>query len=167
MKQLLQNLKNGATEIAEVPAPGAAGRGQVLIQIGGQLPYFSPRLGDHQDPKVGVIGAGNYALSILLPELARTGARLAAVADLNGASAAHAARKFGAGKALTDYREILDDPTIQAVFVLVGHHLHSRFVTEALEAGKHVFVEKPLAITEAQLERVFKISTSCTLLCEG
>ncbi len=121
-------------------------------KIGGQLPYFS--LGDHQAPKVGVIGAGNYARSILLPALARTGARLAAVADLNGAAAAHAAHKFGAGKAITDYREILADPAIDAVFVLVGHHLHARFVGEALTAGKHVFVEKPLAITEEQLDGV-------------
>ena len=103
---------------------------------------------------MGVIGAGNYARSILLPELARTEARLAAVADLNGAAAAHAARKFGAGKALTDYREILADPAIQAVFVLVGHHLHARFVGEVVAAGKHVFVEKPLAITEEQLDGV-------------
>jgi len=104
--------------------------------------------------KVGVIGAGNYARSILLPALGRTTARLAAVADINGVAAAHAARKFGAGKAISDYRQILDDPNIHAVFVLVGHHLHARFVCEALEAGKHVFVEKPLAITEAQLQQV-------------
>jgi len=103
---------------------------------------------------VGVIGAGNYARSILLPALGRTTAGLAAVADINGVAAAHAARKFGAGKALSDYRQILADPNIHAVFVLVGHHLHSRFVCEALEAGKHVFVEKPLAITEEQLEGV-------------
>jgi len=103
---------------------------------------------------VGVIGAGNYARSILLPALGRTTAGLAAVADINGVAAAHAAKKFGAGKALSDYRQILADPNIHAVFVLVGHHLHSRFVCEALEAGKHVFVEKPLAINEAQLEGV-------------
>lgn len=103
---------------------------------------------------VGVIGAGNYARSILLPALKRTKARLAAVADINGVAAAHAARKFGAGRTVSDYKEILDDPEIQAVFVLVGHHLHAPFVGEALAAGKHVFVEKPLAISEAQLEEV-------------
>ena len=120
-------------------------------------PYLIPRgsaVPPGQKVAVGVIGAGNYARSILLPELARTEARLAAVADLNGAAAAHAARKFGAGKALTDYREILADPAIQAVFVLVGHHLHARFVGEVVAAGKHVFVEKPLAITEEQLDGV-------------
>jgi len=105
-------------------------------------------------PTVGVIGAGSYARAILLPALGRTGARLAAVADIDGKAAAHAAGKFGAAKAFTDYREILADPAIQAVFILVGHHLHARFVAEALAAGKHVFVEKPLAIAEDQLAEV-------------
>ena len=106
---------------------------------------------------VGVIGAGNYARSTLLPALSRTTATLAAVADINGVAAAHAARKFRAGKAVSDHRQILNDPEIQAVFVLVGHHLHSRFVCEVLEAGKHVFVEKPLAITEEQLGRFIEV----------
>ena len=112
---------------------------------------------------VGVIGAGNYARSTLLPALARTKARLAAVADINGVAADHAARKFGAGKAITDYHEILGDPAVQAVFVLVGHHLHARFVCEALEAGKHVFVEKPLAIDEGHLSEVVQTYEGVTL----
>ena len=105
-------------------------------------------------PSVGIIGAGNYARSTLLPALNRTRAILAAVADINGVAATHAARKFGAEKAVSDYRLLLNDPMIQAVFVLVGHHLHARFVCEALEAGKHVFVEKPLAINEMDLSQV-------------
>ena len=64
------------------------------------------------------------------------------------------ARKFGVGKAVTDYRIILDDPHVHAVFIVVGHHLHARFVCEALEAGKHVFVEKPLAMNGDELARV-------------
>jgi len=113
--------------------------------------------------EVGVIGAGNYARSTLLPALARTKARLAAVADINGVAAGHAARKFGAGKAITDYHEILGDPAVQAVVVLVGHHLHARFVCEALEAGKHVFVEKPLAIDEGQLAEVVQTYEGVTV----
>ena len=122
----------------------------------GAAPPFrgGERNADAVSPTVGVIGAGNYARSILLPALSRTPAKLAAIADINGVAAAHAARKFGAGKAVSDYRQVLEDPEIQAVFVLVGHHLHAPFVCEALEAGKHVFVEKPLAINEAQLERI-------------
>ncbi len=103
---------------------------------------------------VGVIGAGNFAKAILLPALAKTPARIAYVADLNGAAATHAAKKFGAEQAVTDYKLILADPAVNAVFILVGHHLHARFVCEALEAGKHVFVEKPLALTGQDLARV-------------
>ncbi len=106
---------------------------------------------------VGIIGAGNYARSTLLPALSRTKSAIVAVADINGVAAAHAARKFKAGKAVSDYRQILDDPGIQAVFVLVGHHLHARFVCEALEAGKHVFVEKPLALNESELSEVISL----------
>jgi predicted dehydrogenase/threonine dehydrogenase-like Zn-dependent dehydrogenase len=102
----------------------------------------------------GVIGAGNFANAVLLPALAATPARLVAVADLNGAAARSAARKHGAEQAVTDYRLILDDPEINTVFIAVGHHLHARFVCEALKAGKHVFVEKPLALNEEELEQL-------------
>jgi len=103
----------------------------------------------------------------LLPALSRTKAGLAMVADLNGVAAAHAAKKFGAERAVSDYRQILDDPHIQAVFVLVGHHLHARFVCEVLESGKHVFVEKPLAITESQLTQVLDGVRSLKLAFSG
>ncbi len=103
---------------------------------------------------VGVIGAGNYAKATLLPALAKTSARIAYVADLNPVAAQDAARKFSASMATTDYRAMLDDPEVQAVFILVGHHLHARFICEALEAGKHVFVEKPLALNAEQLAKV-------------
>ena len=112
---------------------------------------------------VGVIGAGNYALATLLPALSQTSAKLAYVADINGVNAAHAARKFKALKAVSDYKQIMNDPAVHAVFVLVGHHLHSRFVCEALEAGKNVFVEKPLAINEGQLGEVVQAYEGITL----
>ena len=124
------------------------------------LPFLAGKISPQRNPpagiipSVGIIGAGNYARSTLLPALNRTRAILAAVADINGVAATHAARKFGAEKAVSDYRLLLDDPGIQGVFVLVGHHLHARFVCEALEAGKHVFVEKPLAINEMDLSQV-------------
>jgi predicted dehydrogenase len=103
---------------------------------------------------VGVIGAGGFAKGILLPALTKTPARLAYLADLNAAAAKHGASKFGVEKAVTDYKMILDDPAVNTVFVLVGHHLHARFVIEALEAGKNVFVEKPLAMNEEELRKI-------------
>ena len=103
---------------------------------------------------VGVIGAGGFANGVLLPSLSKTQARLMYVADLNAAAAGHAAKKFGADQAVTDYRIILDDPRVNAVFIVVGHHLHSSFVIEALNAGKHVFVEKPLCLNRVELEGI-------------
>jgi len=105
-------------------------------------------------PSFGVIGAGSFSKMVLLPSLQKAGARVISVADIVPAAAHHLARKLGAAQALTDYREILADPGIDAVFIIVGHHLHARLVCEALTAGKHVFVEKPLAMNEEELARV-------------
>ena len=113
-------------------------------------------------PVVGLIGAGGFAKGILLPFLAKTGASLGCVADLDVAAARYAAAKFGIGKASSDYRLILDDPQVDAVFIVVGHHLHARFVVEALEAGKHVFVEKPLAMNLEQLDDVARAARAAS-----
>jgi len=103
---------------------------------------------------VGVIGAGNFSRAILLPALAKTSARIAYIADLNGAAAKHAAVKVQGEKAVSDYRQILADKDVDAVFVVTSHNTHARFICEALAAGKHVFVEKPLCLTEAELEQI-------------
>ena len=103
---------------------------------------------------VGVIGAGNFSKMVLMPALSRTAARIAYVADLNGAAAQHLASKFGAEQATTDYKQMLADPAVNAVLIPVRHNLHARFVIEALQAGKHAFVEKPLALTVEQVSQV-------------
>jgi predicted dehydrogenase/threonine dehydrogenase-like Zn-dependent dehydrogenase len=103
---------------------------------------------------VGVIGAGNFAKGMLLPGLSKTKVDIAYIADLNGAAARHAGVKFGARKAVTDYRQILDDKQVDAVFVVTGHNTHARLICESLEAGKHVFVEKPLCLLEAELDEI-------------
>jgi predicted dehydrogenase/threonine dehydrogenase-like Zn-dependent dehydrogenase len=108
----------------------------------------------HASPVVGVIGAGNFASLVLLPALSKTPARLKTVASGNDPSAAIAARKFGFQQATTDYHTILTDPEINTVFIATRHDTHARMVVEALQAGKHVFVEKPLALTRAELAEV-------------
>jgi predicted dehydrogenase/threonine dehydrogenase-like Zn-dependent dehydrogenase len=103
---------------------------------------------------VGVVGAGNFARVIALPLLRKTRAKLACIADLDPVAAAHAGRKFGFERTTTDYHLLLTDPQINTLFVFTRHHLHARLVIEALEAGKHVFVEKPLCLNLEELERV-------------
>lgn len=101
-----------------------------------------------------MIGAGNFASLVLLPALAKTPAVLKSIASAGGTSATLAARKFGFAQATTDYRVLLEDPEINTLFIATRHNLHARLVIEALQAGKHVFVEKPLALNRAELQAV-------------
>lgn len=103
---------------------------------------------------VGMIGAGSFATMFLLPAITQTPAALKAIASSGGTSAALAARKFEAAQATSDYRTILDDPEINTVFIATRHNSHAQMVVEALEAGKHVFVEKPLALKRDELSVV-------------
>ncbi len=103
---------------------------------------------------IGFIGAGAFAKGVLLPAFCGTDARLVSIASAGGLSAAHAARKFGVERSTTDYRQILSDDSINTVVITTRHHQHASMVVEALQAGKHVFVEKPLAIDQEGLRAV-------------
>ena len=103
---------------------------------------------------VGAIGAGGFAKGVLLPAFAKTGAKLHSIASAGGLNAAHAARKFGFENCSSDYRTMLDDSTINTVVITTRHNLHAPMVIEALHAGKHVFVEKPVAINREELQEV-------------
>ncbi len=100
---------------------------------------------------LGVVGAGNFARTMLLPHLKGAGLNLAGVAAATGISARDTARKFGFDSCTTDYRELLADDAIDAVLVATRHDLHGRVVLDALRAGKHVYTEKPLCLNEAEL----------------
>jgi predicted dehydrogenase/threonine dehydrogenase-like Zn-dependent dehydrogenase len=114
-----------------------------------------PRSAHAQRLGVGVIGAGNYASSMLLPHLARhSDVRLVAVSTTTSLSAQNAVRKFGFQRATTDYTELLADDGIDAVVIATRHSTHARIVAAALRSGKTVFVEKPLALSPTELEHV-------------
>ncbi|MGH3517695.1 MAG: bi-domain-containing oxidoreductase, partial [Haloechinothrix sp.] len=105
--------------------------------------------------RVGFVGAGNYASSMLLPHLVeRDDVELRQVVTTSALSAANARRKFGFASASTDVDAVLDDPSVDAVFVVTRHSSHAELTSRALLAGKAVFVEKPLALSEAELGRV-------------
>lgn len=102
--------------------------------------------------ELGLIGAGMFTKNILLPALSKvSGVSCRGVATTTGVSARHIANKFGFGYATTDYQEILKDASIGRVMITTRHNLHGRLVAEALAAGKDVFVEKPLCLTEDEL----------------
>ncbi|MFD9692560.1 bi-domain-containing oxidoreductase [Kitasatospora sp. NPDC059088] len=105
--------------------------------------------------RLAFVGAGNYATSMLLPHLAqREGVALSTVVTTTALSAANAQRKFGFDRATTDLDAVLGDDSIDAVFVVTRHSSHAALTERALLAGKPVFVEKPLALTEDELARV-------------
>ncbi|MBZ4017938.1 bi-domain-containing oxidoreductase [Streptomyces purpurogeneiscleroticus] len=105
--------------------------------------------------RLAFVGAGNYASSMLLPHLAqRDGVALWTVVTTTALSAANAQRKFGFAQATTDLDAVLGDKTIDAVFVVTRHSSHAELTRRALLAGKAVFVEKPLALTEDELAGV-------------
>jgi polar amino acid transport system substrate-binding protein len=104
---------------------------------------------------LGVIGAGNFARSVLLPRLAKAdGVNLIGLAMATGRNAKAVGEQFGFGLCTTDYRELLDRAEINAVLIATRHDTHARMAAEALRAGKAVFVEKPLALSEAELDDV-------------
>ncbi len=110
------------------------------------------------EPVVGVIGAGNFARLVLLPAIKAAGARVHSIASAGGVTGLHAGRKFDAERTTTDYREVLQSSEVNVVFIATRHSDHPHIAAEALEAGKHVFVEKPLAIDDdglAQVEQAY------------
>ena len=107
--------------------------------------------------KLGVLGAGLYANTTLLPVIKNNkGFELVGIASSGGLHAQHSGKKFGFQYAASTEDEILNDPNINTVAILTRHDSHADLVIKALQAGKNVFVEKPLAVDSKQLTAVTK-----------
>lgn len=100
---------------------------------------------------VGFIGAGNYASRILIPAFKAAGATLYSIASSGGTSAVVHGRKAGFISATSDTRAMLADPGVDTIAIATRHDSHAPLTAAALEAGKHVFVEKPLALNVEEL----------------
>ncbi len=114
-------------------------------------------------PVMGVLGAGNFAFQVLLPALAKTGARLKTVVSATGVSAARAARKFGFEGASSEPDDVFGDDEIDAVLIATRHASHGHLVERGLQSGKSIFVEKPLCLTESELEAVERALVWCPI----
>lgn len=110
---------------------------------------------------IGFIGAGNYAGQVLVPAFAKTGAPLTRICSAAGVSATRIGRKYGVTSATTDADAVLSDPDTAAVVIATRHDSHADFTCRALRAGKHVFVEKPLVISAAELQAVSEAHAEC------
>ena len=120
--------------------------------------------------KLGVLGAGSFANSVLLPSIQKAGdIELVGIASSGGLHAQHAGKKFGFQYATSDDEQILNDPNINTVAILTRHDTHPDLIVQALKAGKHVFVEKPLAINSIQLSAISKqlLQTDNCMLTAG
>jgi predicted dehydrogenase/threonine dehydrogenase-like Zn-dependent dehydrogenase len=100
----------------------------------------------HGAVSLAFIGSGNYSTAVLIPAFNSAGARLRTVASAGGVTGVHAGRKFGFEATTTDTAGVFADPSVNAVVITTRHDSHASMVCKALRAGKHVFVEKPLAL---------------------
>ena len=116
-----------------------------------ELPGAAPASGKCN---IGMIGSGNYASQILIPAFKSAGAGLTSLCSSGGVSSVHAGKKFGFSQATTDADALIADPALDTVVIASRHDSHAAYTTQALRNGKHVFVEKPLALRRDQLAEV-------------
>lgn len=102
----------------------------------------------------GIIGAGNFTNQVLLPAIKKTGANLVCIASSGGVSGTHVGKRFGFSRTTTNSDELINAPDINTVFITTRHNSHAGYVKKAIEAGKHVFVEKPLCINRDELKEL-------------
>jgi predicted dehydrogenase/threonine dehydrogenase-like Zn-dependent dehydrogenase len=136
--------------------PGNVSVGDTLAQRTVSLVDTSvPLVAREQEvPVVGFIGAGNYAGQVLIPAFKEAGALLKTVASSGGVSGVHFGKKHGFTQTTTEMATVFSDSEINTVVVATRHDSHAQYVLDALQAGKHVFVEKPLCLTLEQLEKI-------------
>lgn len=114
--------------------------------------------------RLGVVGAGSFAKSVLLPTLkALPTVELVGVATRSGASAQQTASRFGFRYAASDWAEVVNDPDLDAILIATRHDLHPLIAAAALRAGKAVFLEKPMALTEAGVDDILAAQRETSL----
>ena len=106
-------------------------------------------------PRIGIIGAGSFATNVMIPLLAkRDDVIIQSIASASGLRASALSKKYQISTATSDADEIINDDGIDCLFILTRHGTHSLYAEQGLKADKHVFVEKPLALTEDELSAV-------------
>lgn len=104
--------------------------------------------------RLGWIGVGSFASNVLLPAFRAAGAEPVVVSSANGLSARDAVRRHGFRRAVASAVDVIHDPDVNVIVIATPHHLHTSLTLDALDAGKAVFVEKPLAIRMDEFERL-------------
>lgn len=106
---------------------------------------------------LGIVGAGNFTKAMIVPMLSKLNANIKYIASSRGLSSTTTAKKYGIAQSTTNYKDILADDDVDAVLITTQHNAHASQVIECLKAGKHVFVEKPLALTNDEIDEIVEV----------
>ncbi len=124
------------------------------VRVRSRTIEVNPARGTPASCKIGFIGSGNYASAVLIPAFREAGAGLRVVASSAGVTGLIAAKRFGFEAATTDTTGILADNALNAVVIATRHDNHAELLCRALRAGKHVFVEKPIALKAEEIDDI-------------
>lgn len=105
---------------------------------------------------IGIVGSGNFTKMTMMPALKDSGAHYKYIASNGGVTGTALAQKYAIANSTTDYKEILKDDEVDLVLITTRHNLHAPMVIESLNAGKNVFVEKPLALNNDELNQIIE-----------
>ena len=105
---------------------------------------------------LGIIGSGNFTSATILPKLKKCNADIKYIASSGGLSSTIMAKKYNIANSTSDYQKILKDEEVDLIIVTTQHHMHAKMTMEAINAGKSVYVEKPLALNEKELDEIIK-----------
>lgn len=142
----------------------------ILLQYGSSsvsrhvktIRFDNPAVATAAKAVVGFVGAGNYASRMLIPAFKASGAQLHTIATSGGVNGVVHGKKAGFSQTTTDTEALLKDTSVNTIAIVTRHNSHAGFVSKALEHGKHVFVEKPLATTYHELEQVERLYSANT-----
>lgn len=123
-------------------------------QLETRVPIAAKKSSPASGVRIGMIGAGGYGKGVLLPLFKSSGAELRSIATASGVSAREAAARFGFSSCVSSADEVLADEAANLIVVATRHGTHAELAERALQRGRHVFVEKPLALNDEQLNRV-------------
>lgn len=143
----------GLASILDYPVDGAAATRGHIVTVSQQS--FTPA-----DGAIAIVGTGNFTKMTLVPSLRASAAKVKYLVSASGVSSTHLAEKAGIPHSTTDYTAVLNDPDVRAVIISTRHNLHARQTVAALQAGKHVLVEKPLCLTKTELDEISAVVTN-------
>jgi predicted dehydrogenase/threonine dehydrogenase-like Zn-dependent dehydrogenase len=131
-----------------------------ILKYNGQVDTSATKVAIHpkqyqgQKGIIGIIGAGNFTSAMIVPTLAKLKSNIKYIASSKGLSGTTLAKKYKIAYSTTNYQDILKDDEVDTVFITTRHNAHAQQVLESLKANKHVFVEKPLALTSQELDAI-------------